>query len=124
MRFYAITCLLSSFVGLLLAAVVVQMKQRKWESLSTADRRHHTMVLEGEKRLFETPEEYFRALAKSPAVLGMRKMSKDGKIIYTSPELKKIDRILDKARLGLFHLESLWNVSDALNGILLKTLAA
>jgi hypothetical protein len=61
-------------------------------------------------------EEYFRALAKSPAVLGMRKMSKDGKIIYTSPELKKIDQILDKARSGLAHLESLWNVSDALNG--------
>ena len=103
-------------VGLLLAAVVVQMKQRKWESLSTADRRHLPMLLDGEKRSFETPEEYFHALAKSPAVLGMRKMSKDGKLIYTSPELKKIDQILDKARYGLVHLQSLWNVSDALGG--------
>ena len=64
-------------------------------------------------------EEYFRALAKSPAVLGMRKMSKDGKIIYTSPELKKIDQILDKARSGLAHLESLPHSANSFYYLLL-----
>ena len=46
----------------------------------------------------------------------LTEISKDGKVTYSSEELKTIDIILDKARYGLAHLQSLWNVSDALGG--------
>lgn len=62
------------------------------------------------------PEEYFVSVVKSPPVLGQRQLSKDGKVRYTSDELKKIDIKLDKARLDFRNLKSLWNVSVALGG--------
>ena len=49
-------------------------------------------------------------------MLGQRQISKDGKVVYTSKELKKIDVKLDKARRDFRHLKSLWNVSVAMGG--------
>ena len=63
-----------------------------------------------------TPEDYYRALVRSPAVLGKRDVAKDGKTVYSSKELKKIDNRLDVARLHLARMKKLWDVSDGLGG--------
>ena len=55
-------------------------------------------------------------MVRSPAVLGKRDVAKDGKTVYSSKELKKIDNRLDVARLHLARMKKLWDVSDGLGG--------
>ncbi|EKX47461.1 hypothetical protein GUITHDRAFT_106900 [Guillardia theta CCMP2712] len=60
-------------------------------------------------------QDYFRALVWSPPVLGGRLQGTSS--VYTSKDLEKIDRELDKAREEYMLLRQRWNVSIALGGL-------